>query len=281
VAFEDIDALAQDVAELFADAKLNYEATQFITGSGSAPHGIVADVGAVTASRVSPATGGTFAAADMFTVHRALPPRFRNSPAVNRAWMASVQTIDKMRTFATSNVYYAFLSNATAGMPAQLLGDNLYEASAMSSSYTTGQDVLLLADWTRYYVVDRLDLAVEYIPNMMDHATARPLGQRGFICHWRVARQRPTSMRRGSLDCDVSVPILQLIISSASTGPELSKGSTGPVEAVTLSSVCGFVRGRAGRRERSSSGRRLTSLRRPKGEERSVRTQYVLPFPQA
>jgi HK97 family phage major capsid protein len=35
-AFEDIDRLGQDVGEWFADAKNNYEATQFATGSGSA-----------------------------------------------------------------------------------------------------------------------------------------------------------------------------------------------------------------------------------------------------
>ena len=60
-AFEDIDALASDVLELFRDAKDNSEATQMATGSGSAPQGIITAVGAITASRVSPATGGAYA----------------------------------------------------------------------------------------------------------------------------------------------------------------------------------------------------------------------------
>jgi HK97 family phage major capsid protein len=185
-AFEDIVALAADVAEAFADAKLNYEATQFATGTGSAPHGVVADVGAVTASRVSPATGGAFAIADLYSVHGGLPPRYRNSDPAQRAWMGSVNTIDKMRQFATSSNYATFLTDLAGGQPPRLLGDQLYEASAMSSSYTTGQDILLFGDFSRFYIVDRLDLSIEFIPNVFDQSTGRPSGTRAWLCHWRV-----------------------------------------------------------------------------------------------
>jgi HK97 family phage major capsid protein len=185
-AFEDIDALATDVLELFSDARDNYEASQFATGSGSAPHGIVTDVGAVTASRVSPATGGTFAAADMFTVHSALPARYRYMDADTRAFVCSVNTIDKMRQFATANVYYAFLTDATGGAPSRLLGDQLFESSQMSSSYTTGQDVLLYGDFRKFYIIDRVGMQTEFIPNVFDQSTGRPSGTRAWLMHWRV-----------------------------------------------------------------------------------------------
>jgi len=184
-AFEDIDALAQDVLELFSDARDNYEATQFATGTGSAPHGVVADVGAVTASRVSPASGGTFAAADMFTVHSALPARYRYMDGDSRAWVCSVNTIDKARQFATSNVYYAFLTDATTGAPSRLLGDQLIESSAMSSSYTTGQDILLFGDFRRFYIVDRIGMSTEFIPNITN-SSGLPTGTRAWLMHWRV-----------------------------------------------------------------------------------------------
>jgi HK97 family phage major capsid protein len=184
-AFEDIDALAADVAELFADAKLNYEATQFATGTGSAPHGVVADVGAVTASRVSPATGGAYAVADVYSVHGGLSPRYRNSPSSSRAWMMSVNTIDKTRQFATANNYHAFLTDLGGGQPSQLVGDQLFEASAMSSSYTTGQDVVLYGDFSRYYIVDRLDSMVEFVPNVFN-SSGLPTGTRAWLFHWRV-----------------------------------------------------------------------------------------------
>jgi HK97 family phage major capsid protein len=163
-AYEDIADLAQDVSMLFTDAKANLEASLFVTGTGTAqPKGVLTAVSAVTASRVSPATGGTLAAADIFTVHAALPPRFRESPSARRAWLANVGVIDKVRQFGTSNVYYAFTVNATEGAPAALVGDTLIEASPMSSSITTGQDVLLYGSFDRYYIIDRVGPTVEFI----------------------------------------------------------------------------------------------------------------------
>jgi HK97 family phage major capsid protein len=185
-AFDDIDALAIDVGQLFSDAKLNYEATQFATGSGSAPHGVVADVTAITASRVSPATGGAFVVGDVYKLHAALPPRFRNADPKQRAWMGNVSAIDAMRQLATANNYAAFLSDMTGGQPPQLLGDQLYEATAMDSAITTGQNLLLLGSFDRFYIVDRVDASVEFLPNILDQATGRPSGTRGFLYWWRV-----------------------------------------------------------------------------------------------
>jgi len=184
-AFEDIDALASDVLMLFADARDNYEATQFATGSGSAPHGVVADVGAVTASRVSPATGGTYAVADLYSVHGALPPRYRYN-GDSLAWVSSVQTIDKTRQFGTSNNYANFLVNLVPGAPESMLGSPIIESSAMSSSYTTGQDILLYGDFSRFYIIDRIGLSTEFIPNVFDQSTGRPSGTRAWLMHWRV-----------------------------------------------------------------------------------------------
>jgi hypothetical protein len=59
---EDIVELAAEVGKMFADAKLNLEGAAFATGGGSTdPKGVVTAVTAVTASRVSPTTGGAFA----------------------------------------------------------------------------------------------------------------------------------------------------------------------------------------------------------------------------
>ena len=185
-AFEDIDALASDVGELFADAKNNYEATQFATGSGSAPHGVVTDVTAVAGSRVSPTTAGTYGVPDVYKVHQALPARFRYMDAGSRAWMMSVAVIDTTRQFATANNYHAFLTDLTNGQPPQLLGDQLLEASTMSASITTGQNILLYGDFRRFYIVDRVGTSTEFIPNVFDQATGRPSGTRAWLMHWRV-----------------------------------------------------------------------------------------------
>lgn len=185
-AFEDIDALASDVGQLFSDARDNYEASQFATGSGSAPHGVITDVTAITTSRVSPVTGGAYVVADLYAVHQALPARYRYMDASSRAWVMNVKFIDSTRQFATANNYHAFLTDLTNGQPPQLLGDQLLEASSMSSSATTGQDILLYGDFQRFLIVDRIGMSTEFIPNVFDQSTGRPSGTRAWLMHWRV-----------------------------------------------------------------------------------------------
>lgn len=185
-AFEDIDALAQDVSTLFADARDNYEANQFAVGSGSAPNGVVTGVTAITASRVTPATGGVFVVGDLYKVHQALPARYRYMDAGSRAWVMNVGIIDTVRQFATANNYHAYLTDLSNGQPPRLLGDQLMEASAMSSSLTTGQNILLYGDFARFYIVDRIGMSTEYIPNVFDQSTGRPSGTRAWLMHWRV-----------------------------------------------------------------------------------------------
>jgi HK97 family phage major capsid protein len=184
-AFEDIDRLGQDMQEWFADAKNNYEGTQFATGSGSAPHGVVTDVTAVTASRVAPATGGTFVVGDLYKLHAALPARYRHR-AETTAWMMSVNIIDTVRQFATSNNYHAFLTDLSNGQPPRLLGDPLIEASTMATTVTTGQNIALYGDFRQFYIIDRVGMSVEFIPNVFDQATGRPSGTRAWLMHWRV-----------------------------------------------------------------------------------------------
>jgi HK97 family phage major capsid protein len=138
-AFEDIDALASDVQELFADAKDNYESAQMATGSGSAPHGVITDVTAITASRVSPATGGAFVLADAFSVHSALPPRFWRKDSL--AWVGHVAVSDKIRTLAMAqNSANSVWTDIAGGTPPQFLGDPFLQASGLDSSFTTGPE---------------------------------------------------------------------------------------------------------------------------------------------
>ena len=186
-AFEDIDTLSADLGEWFADAKNTLEATAFATGSGSnQPTGVVTAVTAVTASRVSPATGGTFVVGDVYKMHAALPARYRYSPAGGRAWTGSVNIIDAMRQFGTANNYHGFLTDLTAGQPPRLLGDQLLEASTMATTITTGQNILLFGDFSRYYIIDRVGTQTEFIPNVFDQATGRPSATRAWLMHWRV-----------------------------------------------------------------------------------------------
>lgn len=184
-AFEDISDLAGDILALFTDAKANLEAAAHQTGTGSSqPTGISYAIGAVTASRVSPATGGAIALADVFTVHSAIPARFQHG---RNTWLAALGISDKIRQLAyAQNSANSVWTDIAAGNPAQLLGEPIKIGSSMSSSQTTGQDVLLYGDFSRYYVVDRIGFTTEFIPNLFDTSTGRPIASRGWLSHWRT-----------------------------------------------------------------------------------------------
>lgn len=186
-AFEDISDLAGDVISLFADARNNLEATAFQTGTGSSqPTGIVTAVAQVTASRTSPTTGGTYGIDDTYLVHSALPARFRQNHDT-LAWMSSVNVSDRTRKLLMAqNSANSAWTDASKGQPPTLLGDSIYEASTMSTSFTTGQDILLYGDFSRYYIIDRVGFSVEFIPNYFDTSTGRPTAQRGWLAHWRT-----------------------------------------------------------------------------------------------
>lgn len=186
-AFEDIDSLGGDIAELMIDAKDNLEATAFATGSGSSqPTGVYTAVAAVTASRISATTGGAFAVADIYALHTGLPARHRNGRNSSRAWVTNVKHINSMRQFATANNYHAFLTDLGGGQPSQLLGEQLVESSAVTQTVTTGNDILLFGRMDRMVIVDRLGTMTEFIPNLFDQSTGRPSGQRGWLMHART-----------------------------------------------------------------------------------------------
>jgi HK97 family phage major capsid protein len=186
-AVQDIEGLVNSVGALFADAKANYEANRLTVGNGTTqPQGVVTGVNAVTASRVSPATGGAFVVGDVYTTHQSLAPRHRQGDPSKRAFLANVSIINKMRQFATANNYHAFLTDLGGGQPQNLIGDQLIEASDMDSTTTTGTKILLYGNFERFLIVTRIGLTTEFIPHLFDQATGRPSGQRAWLCHYRL-----------------------------------------------------------------------------------------------
>lgn len=182
--FADTD-VESELPMLVQDAKDRLEATAFTTGAGptAAPKGVVTAVTAVTASRVSPTTGGTFSAAsELYLVVNALPPRHRKKAS----WIAAETTINKIRTFDTTGAGQ-IIADLSMGEPPKLLGKPLYEASDMVTAVTTGSNILLAGNFAEcYYIYDRAGTTLEYVPNVMDTSTGRPTGQRGFAAWWRT-----------------------------------------------------------------------------------------------
>lgn len=172
------------VQRLIADAKDRLEGTAFTTGNGTtAPQGWV--TGKVAAgSLVASAATDTFAVADVYSTQAGLAPRFRTSRA---AWQANVSIINRIRQFDTGGGS-SLWAQLGAGVPANLLGNPIYETSDMDGTITALAEnyVLGFADWeAAYVIVDRVGVEV-YYDNLVMGANQRPTGQAGFFAFWRV-----------------------------------------------------------------------------------------------
>jgi HK97 family phage major capsid protein len=183
-AIDDIPNLGEQVAMLAADAFDNLEATAFVTGSGTAqPKGVVTAVGAVTASRVNPTTGGTYGLPDVYVVQNALPARH----SARARWAASLTILNRTRRFGEGSTgsNSAFWTDLGGGVPPELLGRPIYEVSTMSASVTTGQDILLYGDFEKFVIADHVGgTRVELVQNLMGVTNNRPIASRGFFW-WR------------------------------------------------------------------------------------------------
>lgn len=177
--------IAAELPALLADGKDRGEASAFAIGSGSgAPYGVVTAVAAVTASRVSPTTGGVFtenSVADVYKVADALPDVHQE----NAAWVANHKVYSLIRQMSPSAAGSSFWANLGVGTPQELLGAPAYKAVAMDSTMTTGAEAIVIGDFKNYYIYDRIGMGIEYIPSQVDGSGA-PLLQRGWVAHWRV-----------------------------------------------------------------------------------------------
>lgn len=179
---QDWASIASDLADMFAEAKADLEASAFVTGSGSnAPTGIItALLAASTTTVVDAATASAFNLVDVYNVYEGLPVKHRQ----RASWGANVSIINDIRQFGTTDQYHGFMTDLAGGQPAQLMGRPLYEFSAMDSTVTTDAEILVFGDFSKFLIVDRVGLTVEYIPHLFS-TNHRPSGQRGWYAYWR------------------------------------------------------------------------------------------------
>jgi HK97 family phage major capsid protein len=161
--FQDTD-ISQQLGLLIADGFKVQEDATFVTGSGSsAPYGALTRITATTGSRVSPTTASTFTTAsvkDIFAVRDALPTRHRLSGSA--AWVSNIAIASVIQQMGSATVGPgAFWANMQEGSPATLLGLPFLEASAMTGTIGASANILLLMDWSRYVVADRIGTTVQ------------------------------------------------------------------------------------------------------------------------
>ena len=173
----------QELGRLLQDGADQLTATAYTTGNGTtAPKGIITALVAAagTVPLIAPATAETFAAADVYAVQNALPPRFQP----NASWNAALGIINAARQFEISNGALKFPELSTN--PPMLLGRNVYENSNMdgtiNAAATETNYVLLYGDFGQgNIIVDRLGSTLELVPHLFG-ATRRPTGQGARFC---------------------------------------------------------------------------------------------------
>lgn len=183
--------LEADIRMMVAEKRDEFDLAAFTTGSGSdQPTGIITALAAGAApSEVDPETAETFAAADVYAVEAALPPKYRRT-AGQAAWMAALGTAQTIRQFDSGGGADLW-ERIGAGLPPELLGYGFFENSEMDAAgdidatATADNHILVLGDWRNYLIVDRAGMNMEIVPHLFG-ANRRPTGQRGFLAWGRT-----------------------------------------------------------------------------------------------
>lgn len=173
----DWGSLQSEIAAALQDAKDELEASKFTTGAG---HGSNEPQGIVTGATSTVAAGSAaFAVANLYSLHNALPARFRP----NASFVAENTQFDRVRQFDTQGGANLWVQLAF-DKPASLLGKPAYELSTMDSALTNGSKIMVYGDFRHFLIVDRLGMNVELIPHLFG-ASNRPVGKRGLYAIWR------------------------------------------------------------------------------------------------
>ena len=179
----DYVGFANEMAILLAAGLDELEASAFATGSGSAaPYGIITALDANTNVEVALTTDGAFAAVDVRKVWAALPDRAK----ANATWVMSADVANDISAFGSS-----YGADSTVDLSGTI--DTLKGRPVVISSYfpdfngaTAAQNMLVVGDFSKYYIVDRIGLSIELIPHLFGLTNNRPTGQRGWYAYKRV-----------------------------------------------------------------------------------------------
>jgi HK97 family phage major capsid protein len=182
-AFQDEANVTQEVGRLLAFGKDVLEANAFAVGSGSGmPTGIVTAL-AGTSSEVAATTTDTFALADVYKLHGALPARYRAMPST--AWMANNLIYNLIRQFDTAGGagLWAYVGD---GRPETLLGKLVLESEDMDGTVTAAANNYLgiIGDFDNYVIADRIGMTVEFVPHLFG-SNQRPTNSRGWLAYVR------------------------------------------------------------------------------------------------
>jgi len=181
-------AMAQDIQ----DSRDVLDASKFAVGTGSnEPFGVITGA---SASVYTASNTNSLVVADVYGVHNALGPRFRNGAS----WALNNAVLDKIRQLDTAGGSAMLQANIQLRSAAQvasfqdgragvdIFGHPVYEASGQSGTFTTGQLIGIVGDFRYYKIVDRAGLAIVDAGFAQDATTGMPTGQKFLLAYWRT-----------------------------------------------------------------------------------------------
>jgi HK97 family phage major capsid protein len=181
----DWNGMQEELLTLIRDGRDVLDATQFLTGNGTnAPVGILAigTTGALTTTqRVQTDVAATLDIDDVWDLKGNLTnTRF----AGNARFAGNSAMFDRIYRFTPSGSTTEPQAMPTREGP--LCGYPKVEWSTMVNTTTSTSKVLLLGDFSNYYVADRIGMTAELIPHLFGATNRFPTGQRGIYAYWRT-----------------------------------------------------------------------------------------------
>ena len=168
------------------------------SGSGE-PFGLFTRMASTTTSpsHVAVTTAGHIGAVDVRAAFAALPERF----GATSTWVMHQDVLPQIRNIAGAASQVDLVTDRQ--------GVALMGRPVVTSSYcpdftgtSASESFLTIGDLSGYTVAQRLGVTVEFVPQMRDSATGRPLGQRGYMAYARVG-------------ADVTVPNSQVLLANS------------------------------------------------------------------
>jgi HK97 family phage major capsid protein len=153
---------AQSVETIVSD-RLAYklglaQEVAFLTGSGTnQPEGVFTntDVGTVTAAGAD--SENDFDADDVVNTLYELKSQYHG----NATFGLHRSFLKQIRRLKDANNQWLWSAGLTGGQPSQILGHNYFISENAPSTATTGQDVLIVGDFSFYHIVDSMDLEIQ------------------------------------------------------------------------------------------------------------------------
>ena len=190
---QDRPDLVSELGTLIGEAKDTLEETKFSLGAGvgsNEPLGMFINA---TFTNIDSVANDAIDVGDPEKVEAGLGLRHR----ANAAWFMARKTIRAYQALETTGgklfggQYYNAVGLPSVDSPTgntglKLLGYPIWEVPSAPTGVADGTITAVFGDPSKYAIVDRLGLTVEYVPHLVSAAGNLPIGARGIFAYWRT-----------------------------------------------------------------------------------------------